>query len=153
MATPLKIPTRAELNKFYPVSESIPDDKREQLKNYVENHIFLKMFTYAITSQIMSGDIPDSATDNFMGFQKFLALCCAYEHERDPLTSTNFGSKIINRSNVISPSNEQKRITLQDLEDTISLQLREAYKVLSVSKCAGTLPTWSGYFSYKISRL
>lgn len=153
MATPLTIPTAAELQQFYPISESIDDDKREQLKNYVENHMFLKMFGYEAMTNIMSGDIPDSSSVSFIGFQKFLALCCAYAHERDPLISTNLGARIPVRGNVKNPSNEEKRITLQDIEDTISVHLRQAMKVLGDSKCAGTLPSWGGYFSYKISRL
>ena len=153
MATPLTTPTRDELNFFYPISESIPDTKREELKNYVANHIFIKMFGYEAMVSILSGEVPDSASNKFLGFQKLLALCCSYEQIKDPLVSTNFGAKIISRDNVISPSNEQKRITLQDIEDTISIHLRAAYEVLSVSKCSGSLPTWSGYFSYKMTRL
>lgn len=152
MATPLTTPTAAELNKFYPVSESIPDKKREELANYVQNHTFVRMFGYEAATKISDGTIPDSSSAEFLGFQKFLALCCAYQQITDPLISTNFGAKIIDRQGAINPTNNQKSITLIAIENTMSIHYREAYKIVSGSKCGG-VPVWGGYFSYKMSRL
>lgn len=148
----LATPTIQELKEFYPVSASLPDTKREDLADYVGNHVFLKMFGFEAAKKILAGTIPDSASDTFLGFKKFFALCCAYQEIKDPLVSTNFGAKIVNRQGVADPSNGQKSITLIDVENTISIHLREALKVLGTTGCTN-LPSWSGYFSYKMSRL
>ena len=148
----LAIPTSQELRYFYPISKSITDEKREELFNYVTNILFLEMFGYATALQITNGTIPDSASVDFIGFQKFTALCCAYQEIRNPLVSTNFGSKIIDRSGSINPSNEQKGISLMPLENAISLHYRNAIKIVLNNNCEN-VPNWGGYFSYKISRL
>lgn len=148
----LTTPTLAELKEFYPTSVSLPTEKLGEVANYVKNHIFLKMFGFEASTKIADGTIADNASVTFIGFQKFFALCVAYQQERDPLMSTNFGSKIISRPNVTDPSNNQKSITLGEMEGTISIHLREALKLVPVSRCQG-VPTWGGYFSYKISRL
>jgi hypothetical protein len=148
----LTTPTAAELNKFYPISESIPDKKREELANYVQNHMFVRMFGYEAATKISDGTIPDSASAEFLGFQKFLALCCSYREIKDPLVSTNFGAKIIDRQGSINPTNNQKSITLIEIENTISIHYKEAYSIVVRSKCSG-VPSWGGYFSYKVSKL
>lgn len=145
-------PTLQQLKEFYPTTGSLETSRVQEVADYVKNHIFLKMFGFEASIKIASGDIPDSADVNFIGFQKFFALCVAYQQERDPLMSTNFGSKIISRANVTDPTNNQKSITLGDMEGTISIHYQEALRVLGDSKCAG-IPVWGGYFSYKISRL
>jgi hypothetical protein len=148
----LTTPTLQELKEFYPTTGSLETSKIAELTDYVKNHTFLKMFGFEASTKIIEGTIPVSASTTFLGFQKFLALCVAYQQERDPLMSTNFGSKIISRANVTDPTNNQKSITLGDLEGTISIHYKEALKLVTVSQCAG-VPTWGGYFSYKISRL
>ena len=148
----LTTPTLAELKQFYPTTGSLETSKIQELKDYVINHVFLKMFGFEAATKINDGTIGDSASSTFLGFQKFLALCVAYQQERDPLMSTNFGSKIISRANVTDPTNNQKSITLGDLEGTISIHYAEAWKIVNNSKCGG-VPAWGGYFSYKISRL
>lgn len=148
----LSTPTLAQLKEFYPTTGSLEFSKIQELTDYVKSHIFLKMFGFEAATKIASGDIADSASSTFIGFQKFLALCVAYQQERDPLMSTNFGSKIISRANVVDPSNNQKSITLGDLEGSISIHYAEAWKIVNFSKCGG-VPEWGGYFSYKISRL
>jgi len=148
----LTTPTLAELKQFYPTTGSLETSKIQELTDYVKNHIFLKMFGFEASTKISDGTIGDSASSTFLGFQKFLALCVAYQQERDPLMSTNFGSKIISRANVTDPTNNQKSITLGDLEGTISIHYAEAWKIVNNSKCGG-VPAWGGYFSYKISRL
>ena len=148
----LTIPTIQELKEFYPVSASLPDSKREELADYVGSHIFLKMFGYEAAKQILDGTVPSGASATFIGFQKFYALCCAYQEIKDPLVSTNFGAKIVTRQSVTDPSNQQKSITLIDIENTISIHLKEALNVLGTTQCSN-VPTWSGYFSYKVSRL
>lgn len=148
----LTTPTLSELKQFYPTTGSLETSKIQELKDYVINHVFLKMFGFEAATKINDGTIADSASSTFLGFQKFLALCVAYQQERDPLMSTNFGSKIISRANVTDPTNNQKSITLGDLEGTISIHYAEAWKIVNNTKCGG-VPAWGGYFSYKISRL
>lgn len=148
----LSIPTLQELKEFYPTSESLETFKIFEVSNYVKNHLWLKMFGFEASTKIYNGTITNSASSNFIGFQKFFALCVAYQQEKDPLISTNFGSKIISRQNVVNPTNNEKSITLADMEGTISIHYKEALKIVNVAKCGG-VPSWGGYFSYKISKL
>ena len=148
----LATPTTPQLKEFYPVSASLPEEKISESSDYVKNHLFLKMFGFEAANKVVEGSIPDSASAVFIGFQKFFALCVAYQTIKDPLVSTNFGAKIINRAGTIDPSNNQKSIILIDIENTISIHYREALKVIGSTKCEN-VPTWGGYFSYKVSRL
>lgn len=148
----LQTPTIQQLKEFYPTTASLEDSRISEVTSYVKNHIFLKMFGHQAATQIIDGTIPDNAGPTFMGFQKFLALCTAYQQEKDPLMSTNFGSKIISRPNVTDPTNQQKSITLIDLEGSISIHYKAAWQIVNASNCAG-VPPWGGYFSYKVSRL
>jgi len=148
----LQTPTLQDLKEFYPSSTSLGNDKITEVAKYVENHVFLKMFGFEATTKIMAGTIANSDSTLFIGFQKLFNLCVAYQQEKDPLMSTNFGSKIISRPNVTDPSNNQKSITLIDVEGTISYHVREAYRVLGSTDCKG-VPTWGGYFSYKVSKI
>lgn len=148
----LLTPTLQQLKEFYPTTGSLETTKIQEVTDYVKNHIFLKMFGFEASQQIITGVIPDSASATFLGFQKFLNLCVAYQQEKDPLMSTNYGSKIISRPNVTDPSNGQKSVTLIDIENTISIHYKEAWKLVNNTKCSG-VPAWGGYFSYKISRL
>lgn len=148
----ISTPTLSDLKEFYPTTGSLSDEKITETANYVKNHVFLKMFGFEATTKIMAGTIANSASASFIGFQKLFALCVAYQQEKDPLMSTNFGSKIISRPNVSDPSNSQKSITLIDIEGTIAYHVQEAFKVLSTTSCQG-VPTWGGYFSYKVSKL
>lgn len=145
-------PTLEELREFYPISTSLPLTKIEELANVVKNHLFVEMFGFEAATQIYDGTVPDSASSTFIGFQKFFNLCCAYWEVRDPLVSTNFGAKIIDRIGVINPSNNQKAITLIPIEKTISIHYKAAIGIVRNTKCQG-LPDWGGYFSYKTSRL
>ena len=148
----LTTPALAEIKEFYPSSTSLADDKITEVANFVQSHVFLKMFGFEATTKIMDGTIAESSSASFIGFQKFFALCVAYQQEKDPLMSTNFGSKIISRPNVTDPTNSQKSITLIDIEGTISYHFREALKVIGTTDCKG-VPTWGGYFSYKVSKI
>jgi len=148
----LATPTLQELKEFYPVSESLPTSKIEEFSSYVKNHLFLKMFGFEASSKILAGTIADSASSTFIGFQKFFALCVAYQTIKDPLVSTNFGAKIINRQGVVDPTNSQKSIILIDIENTISIHYRQALELVGINKCE-SVPTWAGYFSYKVSKL
>lgn len=152
MPTALLTPTLPQLKEFYPVTGSLETTMIEEVANYVRNNIFLKMFGFEASTQIVNGAIPDSASSTFIGFQKFFNLCVAYQHVKDPLMSTNFGGKIISRPNVTDPSNNQKSITLIDLEGTISIHYEQALKVVGSTNCAN-VPTWGGYFSYTVTRL
>jgi len=145
-------PTLAQIKDFYPSSGSLSEDRLAEVANYVKNHVFLKMFGFEATTKIMAGTIPDSASASFIGFQKYFALCVAYQQEKDPLMSTNFGSKIISRPNVTDPTNNQKSITLIDIEGSISYHFSEARKVIGSTDCQG-VPTWGGYFSYKVRKI
>jgi hypothetical protein len=149
---PLTIPTIQELKEFYPVSTSITDDKRQQLFDYVKNHVLIKMFGFQAATQIIEGAIVGGASSTFIGFQKFTALLCAYQEIKDPLVSTNFGAKIIDRTGAINPTNGQKSITLIDIENTISIHYKTALVLINENNCQD-VPNWGGYFSYKISRL
>ena len=148
----LTTPTLAQIKEFYPSSTSLGEDKITEVANYVKNHVFLKMFGFEATTKIMDGTIPDSPSVSFIGFQRFFALCVAYQQEKDPLMSTNFGSKIISRPNVTDPTNNQKSITLIDIEGTISYHFKAALKVIGTTDCKG-VPTWGGYSSYKVSKI
>lgn len=148
----LLTPTLQQLKDFYPTTGSLEDSKILEVSNFVKNHIFLEMFGYQAATQIVDGTIADNASSTFMGFQKFLALCTAYQQERDPLMSTNFGSKIISRPNVSDPSNNQKSITLIQMEKSISIHYKEALKIVNNSNCTN-VPTWGGYFSYTVKKL
>jgi len=148
----LTTPTIAQIKDFYPVSASMPDTKIEEFSTYVVNHMWVKMFGYEAANKILDGTIPDSASTTFLGFQKFYALCVAYQSIKDPLVSTNFGAKVINRTGVLNPSNNDKSITLIEIEGTISTHYKKALSVIKDTNC-GNVPTWSGYFSYSVSRL
>lgn len=148
----LSTPTLQQLKDFYPTTGSLEDSKILEVSNFVKNHIFLEMFGYQASTQIVDGTIPDSSSSTFMGFQKFLALCTAYQQERDPLMSTNFGGKIISRPNVTDPSNNQKSITLIQMEKSISIHYKEALKIVNNSNCTN-VPTWGGYFYYTVKKL
>ena len=150
--TAITTPTAIEIREFYPVSKSIPTDKLEEVFNHVKNITFLEMFGFLNSAKIISGEIPDNSSASFIGFQKFTALCCAYEIMRDPLVSTNFGTKIIDRQGTINPTNNQKSITLIPLEKAISTHYRTAISKLLDFGC-GEVPNWGGYFSYKIHKL
>jgi hypothetical protein len=148
----LTTPTLQELKEFYPTTGSLEPSKIEEVTNFVKSNIFLEMFGFQAATQIIDGTVDDSASNTFLGFQKFLALCVAYQQERDPLMSTNFGSKVISRPNVTDPTNNQKSITLVQLEKTISIHYKEALKIVNNKNCAN-VPTWGGYFSYAVKKL
>jgi hypothetical protein len=148
----LTTPTLQELKEFYPTTGSLEPSKIEEVTSFVKSNIFLEMFGFQAASQIIDGTIDDNASSTFLGFQKFLALCVAYQQERDPLMSTNFGSKVISRPNVTDPTNNQKSITLIQLEKTISIHYKEALKIVNNKNCAN-VPTWGGYFSYAVKKL
>jgi hypothetical protein len=148
----LQIPSSSELREFYPISASITDDKKKELFNYVTNILFVEMFGFEIANKIKNGSISEGSSDKFIGFQKFTALCCAYQEIKDPLVSTNFGAKIIDRQGSINPSNNQKSITLISIEQAISSHYKIAYALVRDLGCS-EVPNWGGYFSYKISRL
>jgi hypothetical protein len=148
----IQIPTSQELREFYPVSLSLPDLKREELFNYVKNILFVEMFGFEAANRITNGTILNSESPSFIGFQKFTNLCCAYQEIKDPLVSTNFGSKIIDRQGSINPNNNQKSISLIPLEQVISNHYKVALSIIGNTNCKN-VPNWGGYFSYKISRL
>jgi hypothetical protein len=148
----ISTPTIADLKEFYPVSESLPTAKILEFSSYVKNHLFLKMFGFEASNKILSGTIPNSNSETFIGFQKFFNLCVAYQTIKDPLVSTNFGAKIVTRQGVSDPSNNQKSIVLIDIENTISTHLIGGVGVLKTLNFKD-IPSWGGYFSYKISKI
>lgn len=148
----LTTPSPEEIREFYPVSISIPLSKLEEVFNHVKNILFLEMFGFQASTQIIDGTISGAPTTTFIGFQKFAALCCAYEIMRDPLVSTNFGAKIIDRTGAINPTNNQKSITLIPLEKAIATHYKLGLSLVGTFGCQG-VPTWGGYFSYKVYRL
>lgn len=147
----LLTPTISELKEFYPTSASLTQERINDVSAYVKNHLFLKMFGFEVTEKIFKGEIQNGNSEKFIGFQKLYNLCVAYQQEKDPLMSTNFGSKIISRQNVTDPSNNQKSIILIDLEQTIAIHQRNALLYLG-QKCNEKINN-IGYFSYKISKI
>ena len=150
--TPLSTPTIQDLKEFYSVSASMPTHKIEEFTNVVRNLLFVKMFGFEAANKILSGEILESSSSVFIGFQKFFALCVVYQTIKDPLIHTNFGLKSINRVGVSDPTSAQKSTDLIDVESTISAHYREALKVVNTAKC-GNVPVWGGSNSYKISKL
>jgi hypothetical protein len=143
----------SELKEFYPVTDSLSQDKINTQMNFVKNTTFLQMFGLAISKEIFAGTIPVTETADFLGFRKFAALCIVGLLLEDTYTHTNAGLKIINQQNWNSPKLSEKNITtVYKINSTIENQFIEAKKIL-VS--LGKIPDnkYSGYSAIKITKI
>lgn len=152
MPTPIENIQVAELKKFYPVTDSLAQQKINEFVDLVQNVIFLQMFGYEITNKIFSGDIADSADVEFMGFRKFTALCTATQFAEEVYIHTNAGLKAINQPNWTSTSVQTKNPTLLKLYNAIEAQFIVAKEIL---KTADETPAnnYSQYSSFDIERI
>lgn len=142
----------AEIKEFYPVTDSLSQNKINETMNNVKNVMFLQMFGFSISTKIFSGDIVDSADDNFMGFRKFVALCIAANFCEETYIHTNAGLKAINQPNWSSPTAMTKNTTLIKLNNAIEVQFIEAKRVLNAleEKPANTYEPYSSFEIHKI---
>jgi len=125
MATPINTITLAEVKEFYPVTDSLLLAKIDTVMLHVKNVIFLQMFGYAITVKIFSGDILDSAAEEFMGFRKFVALNIAAYFAGEVFTHTNAGLKAINQPNWQTATKLDKNTTVMPLSDAVVWKVSE----------------------------
>lgn len=120
-----------ELQEFYPLTNSLTQDKINIITNTVKNTIFLQMFGLSISTKIFDGTISNNETVNFFGFRKFVSLCVACQLIEDSFIHTNAGLKIINQQNWSSPKVNEKSNALNKISQTVEQQLVEAKKILT----------------------
>lgn len=120
-----------ELQEYYPLTNSLTQEKINILTNSVKNTIFLQMFGLSISNKIFDGSILNNETDNFIGFRKFVALCVACQLVEDSFIHTNAGLKVINQQNWGSPKVNEKSNALNKISQTVENQLVEAKKILT----------------------
>jgi hypothetical protein len=152
MPTPISTILLAEVKKFYPVTDSLSQDKIDTVMNHVKNVIFLQMFGFDISNKIFTGDIVDSAATTFMGFRNFVALNIAAYFAGEVFTHTNAGLKAINQPNWATATKTDKSTTVMPLSDAVTAQFIEAQKVLQT---LGDEPvnTFAPYSSFEIHRI
>jgi len=142
----------SELKEFYPVTDSLSQDKINTQMNFVKNTTFLEMFGLSISKEIFAGTIPNSDSADFIGFRKFVALCIVGLMLEDTFTHTNAGLKIINQQNWNSPKVTEKNNTLSKINSTIENQFQEAKKILlSLEKISNN--KYSGFSAFKITKI
>lgn len=134
MAVPILTIVLPEVKEFYPVTDSLSQSKIDDVMRHVKNVIFLQMFGFAITEKIFSGDIADSAADEFMGFRKFVALNIAAYFAGEVFTHTNAGLKAINQSNWQTATKSDSSTTVMPLSDAVTAQFIQAQKILKASE-------------------
>lgn len=122
--------TVAEIQEFYPVTDSLSQHKIDEVANQVKNLTFLEMFGADLSKRIFDGSIADSATADFVGFRKFVCLCIAGNFCEETYIHTNAGLKSINQPNWGSPTAATKNTTLIKINNVIEAQFREAKKIL-----------------------
>lgn len=122
--------TLAEIQEYYPVTDSLAQAKINMYMNYVKNITFLAMFGNFISAQIFDGTIEDSASNDFIGFRKFVAMCIADRIDEEVHTHTNAGLKTINQPNWSTPKTSEKTQDLMDLRNAVENQFFEAKKIL-----------------------
>jgi len=132
MPTPITDITLAEIKQYYPVTDSLSQDKINTAMNHVKNVIFLEMFGFSLSSKIFTGEVSDSAGEDFMGFRLFTALNIAAYFAGEVYTHTNAGLKAISQPNWSNPAKADKSTTLMPLSDAVTAQFLEAKKVLDL---------------------
>ena len=120
----------SELKEFYPITDSVSQGKIDTQMGFVKNVTFLQMFGLAISTKIFSGDIDDSASADFIGFRKFVALCIVGNLIEDSFVHTNAGLKIVSQNGWQSPKTNEKSNPLNKISNTIENQFVEAKKIL-----------------------
>lgn len=142
----------SELKEFYPVTDSLSQDKINTQMNFVKNNTFLEMFGLKISKEIFAGTIANLENDNFLGFRKFISLCIVGALVEDTYIHTNAGLKAINQQNWNSPRVSEKNSTLSKINASIENQFVEAKKVLVT---LGKIPNnkYSGYSAIKITKI
>lgn len=142
----------SELKDFYPVTDSISQDKINAQMMFVKNNTFIQMFGLKIASKIFNEIIPNSENENFVGFRKFIALCIVNQLIEDAFTHTNVGLKIVNLPNWQTPKTSEKTNTLNKITNTIENQFVEAKKILID---LGEIPNnnFRGYGTFNVVRI
>lgn len=142
----------AEIKKFYPVTNSLSQDKIDTFMTFVQNVIFMQMFGMDVSTRIFSGDIADQANTKFLGFRLFVAMCIAGQLCEETYVHTNAGLKAINQPNWTSPTAATKNTTLIKLNNAIEVQFLAAKDVL---KTASEAPsnTYEPYSSFQIDKV
>lgn len=144
--------TLTDLKAFYPITDSISQQKIDDLTTFVKFNIFIQMFGLKNTTDIFSGNISDSANDSFLGFKKFVALCIVGQLIEDTFMHTNAGLKIVGQPNWASPKLTEKNNTLVKINNTIENQFVAAKKVLTdLGKISEN--KYSGYSSFRIDKI
>jgi hypothetical protein len=144
--------TLAEIQEYYPVSESLSQLKIDAVMQHIKNVTFLEMFGFEISTKIFDGAIADSASAAFMGFRKFVAMCIARQQVEETYVHTTAGLKAINQPNWSSPTAATKNTTLMQLNNAVEAQFIEAKKVL---KLLDKTPTndYDPYSSFQIDKI
>lgn len=141
-----------EIQEYYPVTESLSQLKIDAVMKHVKNVTFLEMFGFELSTKIFSGDIEDSASSEFMGFRKFVAMNIARQQVEETYIHTNAGLKAINQSNWTSPTAMTKNTTLMQLNNAVESQFVEAKKVLRLLD-ETPANTYTPYSSFKIEKV
>ena len=144
--------TLSELKEFYPVTDSLTQNKIDELTNFIRTNTFLSMFGLEISTKIFSGDIPNSENTSFIGFRKFVSLCIVGQLIEDTFIHTNAGLKVINQPNWTSPRVAEKNNTLMKVNNAIEGQFVEAKKIL-VSLGFISENKYVGYSAFNIERI
>lgn len=144
--------TLAEIKKFYPVTDSLSQQKINDLANFVKFNTFVQMFGLSISTKIFEGTIEDSDSENFIGFRAFVALCIAGQLIEETYIHTNAGLKMIGGTNWNSPKVSEKNNTLVKLGNTIENQFVEAKKILQADGFISA-NTYAGYSSFRIDKI
>lgn len=144
--------TAAEIKKFYPVTNSLSQDKIDTFMTFVQNIIFMQMFGTDITTRIFAGAIADQTTVNFIGFRALVSMCIAGQLCEETYIHTNAGLKAINQPNWASPTAATKNTTLIKLNNAIEVQFVEAKKIL---RTATETPSnvYDPYSSFQIHKI
>jgi len=152
MPTPIDTILLAEIQQFYPVTDSLNQSKIDTVTKHVKNVIFLEMFGFSLSTKIFSGDVVDSANDAFMGFRLFVALNIAAYFAGEVYTHTNAGLKAINQPNWSNPGKAEKNTTIMSLSDAVTSQFLEAKKVLAILNETPT-DEFRPYSSFQIDKV
>ena len=143
----------SDIKEFYPVTDSLSQQKINDWTNFVKNTTFLEMFGLAISNKIFAGTIEDSANDNFVGFRKFTALCVTGLLLEDSFIHTNAGLKMVGQfRSWTEPKMQDKNNPLMKINNTIENQFIEAKKVLAIID-EKPLNKYAGYSAFKIEKI
>jgi len=144
--------TVAEIKKFYPVTNSLTQDKIDTFMTFVQNIIFMQMFGADISTRIFAGTIADGTSVNFIGFRALASMCIAGQLCEETYVHTNAGLKAINQPNWSSPTAQAKNTTLIKLNNAIEVQFIEAKKILQTASEKPT-NTYEPYSSFQIDKI